>query len=343
MKRCKVVAVIVALGHVRTARATQQSEQPEPWRRALLVSLPALAFLLGCFPGADFDVWWHLRTGQLILETRAVPRSISSRTPTPPGPGLTSTGCIRSGLALLYRAGGRVGAGAAQSGGGRGNRRAVDAGAPAGPSRLALGSAWLPGVLMVSGRLSERPEAASLVLLTAYLVLLARAPARRAALAVAASRCCGSTATGSSCSVRSLLLAYAAEWVVERLRLPRRVRSSVRRRGRSSPSPLPPPRLSGQSVRGSRRSVARSRSSTSSATPPSTAPRSASSRPRGTSSPPPGIWNPYLLAYFASGPGPGQLRPLRTPRRGAPVSGVDLRRGRLPRPGRPRATPPSSG
>ncbi|HVV48955.1 MAG TPA: hypothetical protein VHO06_04795 [Polyangia bacterium] len=47
---------------------------PEPWRRALPVSLPALAFLLGCTPLADFDVWWHLRAGQLILERGAVPR-----------------------------------------------------------------------------------------------------------------------------------------------------------------------------------------------------------------------------------------------------------------------------
>ena len=46
----------------------------EPWRRALLVSLPALAFLLGCAPMADYDVWWHLRSGQLILQTGAVPR-----------------------------------------------------------------------------------------------------------------------------------------------------------------------------------------------------------------------------------------------------------------------------
>src|SRR5262245_31629800 len=33
-----------------------------------------LAFLFGCFKQMDADVWWHLKTGQLILERGHVPQ-----------------------------------------------------------------------------------------------------------------------------------------------------------------------------------------------------------------------------------------------------------------------------
>lgn len=45
------------------------------WLRAVgILALAGLAFLLGCFEMGDFDVWWHLRTGELIPE-RGVPLS----------------------------------------------------------------------------------------------------------------------------------------------------------------------------------------------------------------------------------------------------------------------------
>ena len=82
------------------------STEPERWRRALLVSLPALAFLLCCSPLADFDVWWHLRTGQLTLETGAVPR-VDLFTYTNAGrPWIDVYWLYQVGLAIVYRAGG---------------------------------------------------------------------------------------------------------------------------------------------------------------------------------------------------------------------------------------------
>src|SRR5512141_237347 len=52
---------------------------PQPvardWGRPMVIgALLLLALLLGCFPLADFDIWWHLRSGQLVLHNHAVPR-----------------------------------------------------------------------------------------------------------------------------------------------------------------------------------------------------------------------------------------------------------------------------
>ena len=45
------------------------------WSRiAPLLLLAGLAFLLGCFELTNYDIWWHLRTGELIPE-RGVPRT----------------------------------------------------------------------------------------------------------------------------------------------------------------------------------------------------------------------------------------------------------------------------
>jgi hypothetical protein len=54
---------------------TVHANRRQAWHYAVLFALLALAFLLGCFPMGDFDVWWHLRSGQLILERGEVPRT----------------------------------------------------------------------------------------------------------------------------------------------------------------------------------------------------------------------------------------------------------------------------
>jgi len=206
-----------------TPRVTPHPERPEPWRRALLAALPALAFLLGCFPLADFDVWWHLRAGQLILETRAVPRLDLFTYTNATRPWIDVYWLYQVGLALLYRAGGvsalvllKATAGAAIVALSMLGRRP---GHRAWPWALA----WLPGVLMVSGRLSERPEAASLLLLTAELVLLARAPrAPRGLWLVPILQVLWVNCHGFFVLGPLVLLAYGGEWVVERLRPPDR-------------------------------------------------------------------------------------------------------------------------
>jgi hypothetical protein len=193
----------------------------EPWRRVLLVSLPALAFLLCCSPMADFDVWWHLRTGQLILETGAVPRTDLFGYANADRPWIDIHWLYQVGVALLYRVGGvsalvllKAAAGAGIVGLSMLARR---------PDHRAwsLALAWVPGVLMLSGRLSERPELVSLVLLAAYLVVLARAPqAPRRLWLLPALQMLWVNCHGFFVMGPLLLLAYATEWGVDRLRAP---------------------------------------------------------------------------------------------------------------------------
>jgi hypothetical protein len=185
----------------------------------LLASLPALAFLLGCFPMADFDVWWHLRTGQLILETHTVPRFDLFTYTNATRPWIDVYWLYQVGLALLHRAGGASALVLLKATAGAGIVGLSLLGRRPGHRPWPLALAWLPGVLMVSGRLSERPEAAALVLLTAYLVLLARAPRAPRGLwllpilQVLWVNCHGFFVLGPF-----VLAAYATEWLVERLR-----------------------------------------------------------------------------------------------------------------------------
>jgi len=72
----------------------------------VLAALLALTFLLGCFPMADFDVWWHLRTGQLILERGEVPRTDWFTYTNATRPWIDLYWLFQVGLALLFRAGG---------------------------------------------------------------------------------------------------------------------------------------------------------------------------------------------------------------------------------------------
>lgn len=193
----------------------------EPWRRALLVSLPALAFLLGCSPMADFDVWWHLRTGQLILETGAVPRIDLFAYANADRPWIDVHWLYQVGAALLYKLGGvsalvllKAAAGAGIVGLSMLSRRPDHRAWP-----LAL--AWLPGVLMLSGRLSERPELVSLALVATYLVVLSRAPqASRWLWLLPALQTLWVNCHGFFVMGPLLLLAYATEWGVDRLRAP---------------------------------------------------------------------------------------------------------------------------
>jgi hypothetical protein len=143
-----------------------------------VATLLAITFLLGCFPMSDFDVWWHLRTGQLILASRHLPR-VDMLTYTNAGrPWIDLYWLFQIAIASLYRLGGvnalvlfKASAGTlvvALA------LRARAARAPLWPAVLV----WLPAVVALSGRLCERPELISLVLVAAFLLLLAHAATR---------------------------------------------------------------------------------------------------------------------------------------------------------------------
>ena len=146
--------------------------------KLVLGALLALAFLLGCFPMADFDVWWHLGTAQLILHDRAVPR-VDVLTYTNAGrPWIDLYWLFQLVIALLYRIGGATALVLLKAFAGLGivalalrSRR---------PNAVAWIAAlvWLPALVALSGRLCERPELFSLLFLCSYLTILSHAPAK---------------------------------------------------------------------------------------------------------------------------------------------------------------------
>jgi hypothetical protein len=151
------------------------------WHLAVLVALLALTFLLGCFPMGDFDIWWHLRTGQLILERGEVPRTDWFTYTNATRPWIDVYWLFQVGLALLFRMGGAS--------------ALVLLKAMCGTAVVALSLlarrqggktsktwpvvvAWLPAVVMFTGRLCERPELFSLLFLAGFLTVLGRASER---------------------------------------------------------------------------------------------------------------------------------------------------------------------
>ncbi len=136
---------------------------PHPLKVLPVTAFLSLTFLLGFFPLKDTDFWWHLRTGDLILSTGKVPHK-DLYTYTVPDAGwidlhwgfqvLISLGYGLGGVPLLNLA-----------------KAVITTGAVA---LLLLGCrrrgwpvwvavlGWLPGLLVLSGRMYVRPETLSL-------------------------------------------------------------------------------------------------------------------------------------------------------------------------------------
>jgi len=141
---------------------------------ALLLAVGALGAAIGLAPLLSFDYWWHLRTGQLIVETGAVPR-VDPYSYTAAGARWIDTHWLFQ-LALhgLYQLGGHQAVRLAKGAcvltllallGSIGWRR----------SRAALSALALGCLLMASAhRLIERPELVSFLLLALLLALLDR-------------------------------------------------------------------------------------------------------------------------------------------------------------------------
>jgi tetratricopeptide (TPR) repeat protein len=141
---------------------------------AVGLALLVLAAAFGAQKIRDFDYWWHLRTGQLIAETGAVPKT-DPYTYTVPGQRWIDVHWLfQLGLYRVYALGGHRGVGMAQI--------ACIAGLVAilatigwRRERAALTGLALGLLLAVAGdRFTPRPELPSFLCLAALLALLAR-------------------------------------------------------------------------------------------------------------------------------------------------------------------------
>ena len=165
-------------------RVAVTSPPANPGKRlqlVVLVALLALTFLLGCFPMGEFDVWWHLRTGQLIQERSEVPRTDWFTYTNATRPWIDVYWLFQVGLALLYRMGGASALVLLKANCGTAvvalsllaRRKGRNAG-----KAWPIVVAWLPAVVLLTGRLCERPELLSLLALAGFLTVLGRASER---------------------------------------------------------------------------------------------------------------------------------------------------------------------
>jgi len=148
------------------------------WRASVVAALLALAFLLGCFPMGDFDVWWHLRAGQFILEQGTIPHVDIFTYTNAGGPWIDVCWLFQVILALLYRAGGVSTLVLLKAAGGVAIVMLALAVRRPGARIWPVVLAWLPAVIVLSGRLCERPELFSLLFLAGFLVVFGRAAER---------------------------------------------------------------------------------------------------------------------------------------------------------------------
>jgi hypothetical protein len=152
--------------------------QNHRWHLAVVVALLALTFLLGCFPMGDFDVWWHLRTGQLILERGEVPRTDWFTYTNASRRWVDVYWLFQISIALLYRIGGASALVLLKAICGTAIVALSLVARHKGGKAWPIVVAWLPGVVMLAGRLCERPELFSLLFVAGFLTVLGRAGER---------------------------------------------------------------------------------------------------------------------------------------------------------------------
>ncbi|MEW4568137.1 tetratricopeptide repeat protein [Tautonia sp. JC769] len=141
---------------------------------AILLAFAAVTFLLGVFPLKDVDFWWHLRTGDLIRETGAIPRT-DLYTYTVPDRSwidlhwgfqlLLSYGFERGGVVFLNLAKCVITTVAVLL--------LVTAKRKEWPLWVMV-LAWLPALVLLGGRMYIRPETLTLLYISIFLAVLFR-------------------------------------------------------------------------------------------------------------------------------------------------------------------------
>jgi tetratricopeptide (TPR) repeat protein len=162
----------------RDGQAKNSRDRPNLGLQAIDVTLVslflALTFLLGIFPLKDADYFWHLRTGDLIRKTGEIPR-VDFYTFTRQGtPWIDLHWIFQVGISWLNEHGGVPALTLAKSAITclavllliTARRRSWPI--------WAMVLAWLPALLVLSGRMYVRPETLSLLYLAVYLAVIFR-------------------------------------------------------------------------------------------------------------------------------------------------------------------------
>lgn len=143
------------------------------WVDSLLaVELGALAFLLGCYELFDPDIWWHLRSGQWILEHGRVPFLDIFSFGSSDRVWIDLHWGFQVILALAYRLAGVAGMILLASAAGSGAFLIAMTSRGSGWPRWAAALCWLPALALMAMRFDPRPEIFSLVYLACFLAVL---------------------------------------------------------------------------------------------------------------------------------------------------------------------------
>lgn len=141
------------------------------------ILLLALALLLGCFEMADYDIWWHLRTGELI-PTRGLPSTDWYSFTSSDNAWIDVHWLFQLLMAETYR---RAGAGGIVLLKAVVATIAVALGLAAyrrdWPASLQLG-VWVPALFLLSSRIYERPETLTMLFTAAFLFVFFHAERR---------------------------------------------------------------------------------------------------------------------------------------------------------------------
>ena len=140
----------------------------------LLFAMALLALLLGCYELSDTDVWWHLRSGQWILEHRGVPRHDPFTFTSSDRAWIDLHWGFQVALALAYALGRVPGVILlASSASATALAIAVTARRGVWPAWVVV-LCWLPALALMATRFDPRPEVFSLVFLAGFLAVLIR-------------------------------------------------------------------------------------------------------------------------------------------------------------------------
>lgn len=140
----------------------------------LVIIFLGLTFLLGAFPLKDADIFWHLRTGQLIRETGQVPRTDIFTYTREGAPWIDLHWLFQVGVSWLYDRWGVVALNLAKC---IVTTIAVMFLVTARRRDWpfwAMLTAWLPALLLLGGRMYVRPETLSLLYLSIFLAVICR-------------------------------------------------------------------------------------------------------------------------------------------------------------------------
>jgi tetratricopeptide (TPR) repeat protein len=165
-------------GPVETAAQSDFAERGSWINRAadagLIVLFLLLAFLLGAFPLKDTDIYWHLRTGDLIRQTGQIPRTDIFTFTSEGRPWIDLHWLFQIAVSWVHERGGIV-------------ALTLSKCALTCVAMLLLLStrrrawpvwvmvlAWLPALLVLGGRMYVRPETLTLLYLSIFLAIIAR-------------------------------------------------------------------------------------------------------------------------------------------------------------------------